>query len=170
MPLSSTVVGCFPKPSYLHIPDWFKTSHSGTFTEDYNSFLETSSKEETEDLIKRATKDIIDIQAEAGIDVISDGELRRESYILHFCRALKGLDFHNLFSKNCRDGACVTDVQDLSPLPMKITIPGPMTIINSTEDQYYSDDRALGKVLAEIINSEIKALVSAGCRCIQVIE
>ncbi|RMX44068.1 hypothetical protein pdam_00015034 [Pocillopora damicornis] len=190
MPLSSTVVGCFPKPSYLHIPDWFKTSHSGTFTEDYNRFLETSSKEETEDLIKRATKDIIDIQAEAGIDVISDGELRRESYILHFCRALKGLDFHNLFSKNCRDGACVTDVpriigrvtpreseawvwkewtfsQDLSPLPMKITIPGPMTIINSTEDQYYNDDRALGKVLAEIINSEIKALVSAGCRCIQ---
>ena len=193
MPLSSTVVGCFPKPSYLHIPDWFKTSHSGTFTEDYNRFLETSPKEETEDLIKRATKDIIDIQAEAGIDVISDGELRRESYILHFCRALKGLDFHNLFSKNCRDGACVTDVpriigrvtpreseawvwkewkssQDLSPLPMKITIPGPMTIINSTEDQYYSDDRALGKVLAEIVNSEIKALVSAGCRCIQVIE
>ena len=192
MPLSTTVIGCFPKPSYLHIPDWFQSTHTGPFTRQYNRFLETTSPTEIEELIKRATREIIDIQVEAGIDVITDGELRRESYILHFCRALKGFDFQNLFAKNCRDGACITDVpritgevtpreseawvwkewkvsQDLiSTLPMKITIPGPMTIINSTEDQYYNDDKALGRVLAKIINNEIKALVSAGCKHIQV--
>lgn len=53
---------------------------------------------------------------------------------------------------------------------MKITVPGPMTIINSTEDQYYNDEKALGKVLAQIINSEVKALVSAGCKYIQVFD
>lgn len=191
MPLSTTVIGSFPKPPYLHIPDWFRTSHSGSFTEQHNCFLENSSASETEELIRRATLEIVDIQTKAGLDVISDGELRRESYILHFCRALKGFDFHNLFSKVCRDGAIMTDVprivgevtlrkseswiwrewkasQDLSTLPMKITVPGPMTIINSTEDQYYNDEKALGKVLAEMINGEIKALISAGCKYIQV--
>ena len=191
MPLSTTVIGSFPKPPYLHIPDWFSTSQSGSFTERYNLFLENSSASETEELIIRATKEVIDIQAEAGVDVITDGELRRENYILHFCRALKGFDFHNLFPKLCRDGAVIIDVprivgevipqeseawvwkqwkasQDLSTLPMKITLPGPMTIINTTEDQYYNDDKVLGGVLAKLINKEIKALVSAGCKHIQV--
>jgi len=45
-----------------------------------------------------------------------------------------------------------------------------MTIINSTEDQYYNDEKALGRVLAQIINSEVKALVSAGCKYIQVLD
>ena len=146
---------------------------------------------ETEELIIKATSEIVALQSEAGVDVITDGEVRRESYILHFCRALEGFDFHNLFSKICRDGAVVTDVpriisdvtprtgeawvwkewkasQDLSTLSMKFTLPGSMTIINSTEDQYYNDEKALGKVLAQIINSEVKALVSAGCKYIQV--
>ncbi|KAJ7376938.1 hypothetical protein OS493_031534 [Desmophyllum pertusum] len=45
-----------------------------------------------------------------------------------------------------------------------------MTIINTTEDQYYNDDKVLGGVLAKLINKEIKALVSAGCKHIQVDE
>lgn len=191
MPLSTTVIGSFPKPAYLNIPDWFRTTHSGGFTQQHNRFLEKSSQPEREESIKRATKEIVSIQAEAGIDVITDGEVRRESYILHFCRALNGFDFHNLFSKVCRDGAVTTDVpriagevtpresepwvwkewktsQDLSILPVKITLPGPMTIINSTEDQFYGDEKVLGRILAKIINNEIKALISAGCKYIQV--
>lgn len=193
MPLSTTVIGSFPKPPYLQIPDWFRTSHSGSFTEQYSRFLENCSASETEELIIKATSEVVALQIKAGLDVITDGEVRRESYILHFCRALEGFDFHKLFSKICRDGAVVTDVpriisdvtprageawvwkewkasQDLSTLPVKITVPGPMTIINSTEDQYYNDEKALGKVLAQIINSEVKALVSAGCKYIQVFD
>ncbi|KAJ7376930.1 hypothetical protein OS493_031526 [Desmophyllum pertusum] len=89
MPLSTTVIGSFPKPPYLHIPDWFSTSQSGSFTERYNRFLVNPSASETEELIIRATKEVIDIQAEAGVDVITDGELRRENYILHFAGRLK---------------------------------------------------------------------------------
>ena len=181
MPLSTTVIGSFPKPPYLQIPDWFRTSHSGSFTEQYSSFLENCSASETEELIIKATSEVVALQIKAGLDVITDGEVRRESYILHFCRALEGFDFHKLFSKICRDGAVVTDVpriisdvtprageawvwkewkasQDLSTLPVKITVPGPMTIINSTEDQYYNDEKALGKVLAQIINSCIRRM------------
>lgn len=191
MPLSTTVIGSFPKPAYLDIPDWFRTSHSGPFTAQHNLYLEKSTESEREDKIRRTTKEILDTQAEAGLDVISDGEVRRESYILYFCRALHGFDFKNLYSKVCRDGAVTTDVprivgevtpietepgawkewkvsQDLTTLPVKTTMPGPMTIINSTEDQFYGDDKALGSVLAKIINKEIKALVSAGCQHIQV--
>ena len=191
MALSTTVIGSFPKPAYLKIPDWFRTTHSGPFTEQHNHFLEQSSESEIEEAINCATKEIVGIQTEAGLDVITDGEVRRESYILHFCRSLNGFDFHNLFSKVCRDGAITTDVprivgdvtprenkpwvwkewkasQDLSKLPMKITLPGPMTIINSTEDQFYGDEKALGKVLTMILSNEIKALVSAGCKFIQV--
>lgn len=193
MPLPTTVIGSFPKPPYLQIPDWFRTSHSGSFTEQHNRFLENCSASETEELITKATSEIVALQSEAGLDVITDGEVRRESYILHFCRALEGFDFLKLISKICRDGAVVTDVpriigdvtprtgeawvwkewkasQDLSTLPMKITLPGPMTIINSTEDEYYNDKKALGRVLAQIINSEAKALVSAGCKYIQVFD
>ena len=91
----------------------------------------------------------------------------------------------------CRDGAVKTDVprvigkvtaeesepwvwkewkisQDLSMLPVKITLPGPMTIINSIENQFYSDDKVLGGILTEIINNELRGLLSAGCRHIQV--
>ena len=191
MPLLTTVIGSFPKPAYLNIPDWFRTTHSGPFTEQHNRFLEKSTESEREEAIRKATEEIVGIQTEAGLDVITDGEVRRESYILHFCRALHGFDFHNLFSKVCRDGAVTSDVprivgevtprakepwvwkewkasQDLSTSPVKITLPGPMTIINSTEDQFYGDEKALGNVLAKIINSEIKALVSAGCKYIQV--
>ena len=58
--------------------------------------------------------------------------------------------------------------QDLASAPMKITLPGPMTIINSTEDQFYGDEKVLGRVLARIINNEIQSIVYAGCKYIQV--
>lgn len=191
MPLPTSVVGSFPKPDYLDIPDWFQTSHSGSFTKQYNRYLETSIESHKEINIRKATKEIIDIQTEAGLDVITDGEVRRESYILHFCRALNGLDFLKLSSKICRDGAVTTDVprvigevtvkerepwvwkewkmsQGLSSLPIKMTLPGPMTIINSIEDQFYGDEKVFGSILAKIINKEVKGLVSAGCQYIQV--
>lgn len=84
MPLSTTVIGSFPKPVYLKIPDWFRTTHSGPFTEQHNLFLQQSSECEREEAIKRETKEIVGIQTEAGIDVITDGEIRRESYNRHF--------------------------------------------------------------------------------------
>lgn len=192
MPLPTTVIGCFPKPSYLNIPDWFQPAHSSTFAEGYNRFLQNSTASEREALFKRAIEEIIELCTEVGLDVITDGEVRRENYIHYFCRRLKGFDFHNLCPKTIREVETGTFFvprivgelspletepwvwkewkisQDLSEKPMKITLPGPMTIADTVADQYYNDDKALGCVLTEIINKEIKALVSAGCKYIQV--
>ena len=54
--------------------------------------------------------------------------------------------------------------------PVKVTLPGPLTICGSTADAYYHDKKALGAVFAEAINKEILALVEAGCTWIQVDE
>ena len=193
MVLQTTVIGSFPKPDYLKTPDWFRTGHDGNFTEQYTRFVEQEQgqSEKLENCIVQATKEILNVQREIGIDVVTDGEVRRESYVLHFCRRLQGFDFCNLTRKACRDGAVTCDVptirsrvqamdsepwvykewkkaQKMSDRPVKATLPGPMTIINSTSDVYYNDDVALGQELCNLINREVKALADAGCRYVQV--
>lgn len=118
--------------------------------------------------------------------------MRRENYIYFFCRKLTGFDFHNLYSKSIRSDAATIlaprivgelsaqesepwvwkewkNSQDLwKELPVKITLPGPMTIADSVIDKFYNNARVLGSALAKIINKEIRALVAAGCKFIQV--
>lgn len=192
MPLSTTVIGSFPKPSYLNIPDWFQPGYAKTFVEGHSRFLQNSKASEKEDIFKRAINEIVELLTEVGIDVITDGEIRRENYIHYFCRRLKGFDFHNLCAKAIRGVESATillpriveevspleketwvwkewqNSQDLSKRPMKITLPGPMTIADTVVDQYYNDNKVLGRVLSKILNKEIKDLVSAGCKYIQV--
>ncbi len=56
------------------------------------------------------------------------------------------------------------------PKPVKITMPGPMTIIDSTVDAHYRDDRALAEALANALNHDVRSLAAAGCRHIQIDE
>lgn len=191
MPLSTTVIGSFPKPSFLNVPDWFQPAHAKDSTEEYNRFLQNSTPSAREELFTRAIRETVELQTEAGLDVITDGEVRRENYLHYFCRRLAGFDFNNLCLTAIRDESAVIAVprivgevslqeneawvwkewkisQDLSKLPMKITLPGPMAIADSVVDQYYNNDKVLISVLTKILNNEIKALVSAGCKYIQV--
>jgi len=192
MPLPTTVIGSFPKPSYLSIPDWFQERYAKTFVEGYSRFLQNFTASEKEELFKKAIKEIVELLTEVGVDVITDGEVRRENYIHYFCRRLKGFDFHNLCAKAVREVESATiflpriveevsplenetwvwrqwqNSQDLSKRPMKITLPGPMTIADTVVDEYYNNNKVLGCVLSEILNKEIKDLVSAGCKYIQV--
>ncbi|XP_022784714.1 uncharacterized protein LOC111325214 isoform X1 [Stylophora pistillata] len=193
MPLSTTVIGSFRKPSYLQIPDWFQPAYAENFPSEYNRFLQNSSSTDIEELFTRAIREVIEIQSEAGLDVITDGEVRRENYVNYFCRKLNGFDFKNLCLTSIRDDAAtillprvVGEVsaqenegwvwkewkssQALSKLPVKITLPGPMTIAHTVADQYYNDQNVFGAVLTKILSKEIKALVSAGCKVIQVDE
>lgn len=193
MPLSTTVIGSFRKPSYLQIPDWFQPAYAENFPREYNRFLQSFSSTDIEELSIRAIREVIEIQSKAGLDVITDGEVRRENYIHYFCRKLNGFDFKSLCLTSIRDDAAtillpqiVGEVsaqeneswvwkewkssQVLSKLPVKITLPGPMTIAHTVVDQYYKDQKVLGAVLTKILNREIKALVSVGCKVIQVDE
>ena len=189
----TTVIGSYPKPHYLKITDWFNAT-GGTDTENPTKYYEEEIKKigsEVEEIFIRATKDVIKDQENCGIDIITDGEVRRENYIHYHCRHLNGIDFSNLTEKTARTGnykcwlPTITNRvtagesflveewktnQKLSNKPIKVTIPGPMTITDTIANTYYKTDEEMGYDLAEAINVEIKRLEEAGCKYIQVDE
>ncbi|MDE0809976.1 MAG: cobalamin-independent methionine synthase II family protein [Alphaproteobacteria bacterium] len=194
MPLKTTVLGAYPKPDYVPIRDWFTMPGgqvSASATRDYSEALLIPDPA-TEALFARAAAEVIADQVACGIDIVTDGEVRRENYIHYHCRHLKGIDFSTLTHKVLRDGAYETDLptvrSDITPRPghflphdyqvaqagtdrpMKVTLPGPMTITDTTADAHYGDPARQGADLARALNYEIKALIAAGCRHIQVDE
>ena len=134
----------------------------------------------------------MDIQIRAGISIPTDGEVRRENYIHYHCRHLGGFDFNRLEHRILRDGAYETDLpairgpivhsaknysahdyvasQGVSSRPVKFTLPGPLTIMDTTADCFYNDRPKLNTALAKTINKEVLALVEAGCKHIQIDE
>ena len=62
MPLSTTVIGSFPKPPYLSIPDWFNPKSMKDFAEKYTRFLQDEASPEREELISRAIKETVLLQ------------------------------------------------------------------------------------------------------------
>ncbi|XP_065052240.1 5-methyltetrahydropteroyltriglutamate--homocysteine methyltransferase-like [Rhopilema esculentum] len=193
-PLKTTVIGSFPKPEYLGIPCWVKNGKEViNFVEEYNKALSSQGAEDIENQLQAATQDIIALQRRVGLDLLTDGELRREKYIHTFCRSLNGFDFQKTKKKICRNGAwegllptIVSKVshkeepgfmakewkwsQNMSERPIKVTIPGPMTIMDTFCDDFYNNDEELLNDLAKCINIELKLLAEAGCKEIQVDE
>ncbi len=189
----TTVIGAFPKPKYLKITDWFNYT-GGTDTANPTALYEEEIKKmgvKSEKMFEKATKEVIEDQIDCGIDIITDGEIRRENYIHYHCRHLKGIDFNNLKEKVARTGnykcwlpTIVNKIeakksflveewiknQKISSKPIKITIPGPMTISDTISNNFYKSEEEMGNDLAEAINVEIKRLVKAGCKYIQVDE
>ena len=196
-PLETTTIGSFPKPKFVPVRDWFDISretggmNSSQTTTDYTADIKNVD-ERHEPLFIRAAKEVIEIQLRSGVSIPTDGEVRRENYIHYHCRHLDGFDFDNLENRVLRDGAYETDLpairstiahsgrsygahdyrasQSVSPRPVKFTLPGPLTIMDTTADCFYNDRPRLNAVLAETVNREILALVDAGCQYIQVDE
>jgi len=186
--VQTTTIGAFPKPGYVPITDWF-TNTDGDFTGAYLRERDEAG-EDLESLLDRATAEVVADQVEAGIDIPTDGEIRRENYIHYQCRHFDGIDFERLTPVQMRgttDSLLPTVTGRIgfgsSPLahdfevaqastarPVKMTIPGPMTIIDSTADEFYEDDPALAADLAAAINRQITSLVDAGATWIQVDE
>ena len=189
----TTVIGAYPKPSFLQLPDWFN-AEGGTDTlkptVDYNNAIKKMG-EDAESIFLKAAAEVINDQIECGIDIITDGEVRRENYIHYHCRHITGVDFNTLTEKIARTGnykcwlptiVAKVEAQDsflvhdwkvsqkLSSKPVKITIPGPMTITDTIANTYYKSDDKMGFDLAEVINVEVKRLQKAGCKYIQVDE
>ena len=189
----STVIGSYPKPDYLKITDWFN-AEDGTDTAHPTMLYNTEIKElgkQAEKIFQQATRDVINDQIECGIDIVTDGEVRRENYIHYHCRHIGGIDFNKLTKKIARTGnyecylPTITNKissskefltkdwltsQKLSSKPIKITIPGPLTISDTISNEYYSSIKEMVKDLAEVINIEIKRLVQVGCKYIQIDE
>ena len=194
MPLQTTVIGAYPKPPYTPVTDWFQSPEGGDDsdpTSRYRAQMATAG-DAAERLFRRAAREVIEDQVLAGIAVVTDGEVRRENYIHYHCRHLDGIDFEALTEKALRNGAysarlptihgpvAARDVgflvedwrnaQGATEQPVKVTIPGPMTIGDTTADAHYDDPARRGRDLAQAINREVLALAEAGCRYIQVDE
>lgn len=192
MVIQTTTIGAYPKPEYVPISDWFQ--QESTIAEDPTRALDASdqcSGPEVEKLLDRATLEVVREQTELGIDVVTDGEVRRENYIHYHCRNMTGFNFSRLTPKSMRDGQWLVSVptidgavkaggeflvrdwqiaQAATDQPVKITIPGPLTIIDSIFDAFYGDERQLAADLAAAINQEVLRLTDKGCRWIQIDE
>lgn len=195
--LETTTLGAFPKPNYVPVRDWFdlarETGGMNTARTTLEYTLDVEKKQKShEKLFIKAAKEVIDIQLRAGVSIPTDGEVRRENYIHYHCRHLGGFDFDKLEHRVLRDGAYETDLpairnkiahagknyaahdylasQSVSARPVKFTMPGPLTIMDTTADCFYDDRPKLNAALAETVNKEILSLVDAGCQYIQVDE
>ena len=193
MPLLTTCIGAYPKPDYVDLPDWFGSAAGDDPARHTRHWAAAFEKlgPEAEAVITRGVGDAVRDQVNAGIDVPTDGEIPRENYVHYHCRHLEGVDFSRLTSTAARGGAYQTSLptivapirardrflvhdwrraQAFSDRPVKITMPGPMTIADTTADAFYDDARKLGADLAAALNLEVLALAAAGCRYIQIDE
>ena len=191
MSITTTCIGAYPKPGYVDIGNFAETGTDDGATRAF-SYTNDDAARVDEALLLRATEEAIRDQLACGIDIPTDGEQRRENYIHYHCRHLDGIDFVNLTRKVHRNGAAVADLptisgriepqgdhfldrdfssaQAYSDRPVKITIPGPLSIIDTTANLHYASERELAFDLAAALNFEIRALAAAGCRYIQVDE
>ena len=129
-------------------------------------------------------------QEQAGIDIITDGEMRRESYSNHFATALEGLHPDKTGIAISRKGTpnpvplVVGPIRRTTPVGandiaflrantdrvIKATLPGPFTMSQQAEDQYYKDPAALAMDYASAVNEEIQDLFASGADVVQIDE
>jgi 5-methyltetrahydropteroyltriglutamate--homocysteine methyltransferase len=137
-----------------------------------------------------ATVLAIRAQEEAGLDIITDGEIRRESYSNRFATALEGVDIDNPGSALDRSGhpnpvprivgkirrKHPVEVQDLLFLKknttrqVKMTVPGPFTMSQQAQNDYYKSEEEAAMDYAAAVNAEIRDLFAAGADIVQVDE
>src|SRR5262245_50741806 len=168
-----------PKPRWL-AADWY--SVAGSWRLDG-----TELREAQDDATRLAVAD----QDRAGIDIVCDGEQRRPSHHSYFLSQLEGVDFGTLKPKARRGGSVLQDVprvvgpialrsaraledyrflRSLTGKPVKMTLPGPSTLVDGVYDEYYGDERALALAFAGALRDEIRALAYAGCELVQLDE
>ncbi|HSR06896.1 MAG TPA: hypothetical protein VLM42_07090, partial [Bryobacteraceae bacterium] len=129
-------------------------------------------------------------QERAGLDIVTDGEIRRESYSNRFATALDGLDLDNPATITSRSGQSILVPRVVGPIHrgnsvlvedvrflrahttrmVKVTVPGPFTMTQQAHNDYYPDEAALALAYAAVVNAEIHDLVAAGADVVQIDE
>ncbi len=137
-----------------------------------------------------ATLLAIKAQEDAGLDIITDGEIRRESYSNHFATALVGLDLDNPGEALDRSGhpnpvprvvgpisrpqpvevADVRFLREHTDHTIKVTVPGPFTMSQQAQNDYYGSAEELALAYADAVNAEVRDLFAAGADIVQLDE
>jgi len=184
--LPTTVVGSYPQPHWLidraKLGSKVPRVRAPEIWRIENAFLQQAQDDATLLAIR-------DMEL-AGIDILTDGEMRRESYSNRFATALEGVDIDKPGSTINRTGARSVvpriagpirrkgpvEIQDVLFLrkntsrKIKITLPGPFTMAQQAQDDYYKDEEALALAFAAAVNEEIRDLMAAGADVVQLDE
>jgi 5-methyltetrahydropteroyltriglutamate--homocysteine methyltransferase len=185
--LPTTVVGSYPQPDWLVDREKLLTRLPPRVrAKDVWRIPEPLLEQAQDDATLLAIRDM----ERAGIDIITDGEIRRESYSNRFATALDGIDLDNPGQRASRSGRPdivprvvgkirrkhAVEVRDVEFLrastdrPIKITVPGPFTMAQQAVDDFYGDEARLAMDFAIALNEEILDLVQAGADVIQIDE
>src|SRR5918994_4038971 len=185
--LTTTVIGSYPQPAWLVDRDRLGSSLPPRVRARELWRVDDPYLAQAQD---DATALAIADQERAGVDIVTDGEIRRESYSNRFATALDGLDIDNPAMVPGRAGGTnavprvvgkVTrtqpvEVEDLKFLrartdrTIKITLPGPFTMSQQASDEAYGDEAELAMDLAVAVNEEIRDLFEAGADIVQIDE
>ena len=187
MLLPTSLVGSYPQPDWLIDRDRL----AGRFPPRVRAReLWRVAPEFLEQAQRDATLLAIRAQEDAGLDIITDGEIRRESYSNRFATALDGVDIDHPGTALDRSGhpnpvprvvgpirrKHPVEVEDVKFLrahtsrTIKITVPGPFTMAQQAQDDYYGSREALAFGYAEAVNEEIRDLFAAGADIVQLDE
>jgi 5-methyltetrahydropteroyltriglutamate--homocysteine methyltransferase len=181
----TTVVGSYPQPDWLVNREMLSKVVPRVRMKEMWRVPEQWLEQAQDD----ATVVAIREQEEAGVDVITDGEMRRESYSNRFATVLDGIDIVNPGVVQARSGPtqvprvvgkirrkAPVEVRDMQFLrshtkrTAKITLPGPFTMAQQAKDEFYKDPEALAMDFAAATNEEIHDLIKAGADVIQLDE
>ena len=178
-PIATTTIGSFPRPEWLAATDRSRV----TFR------IEGAALKEAQD---DATTLNMQTQDQIGLDLLTDGEQRRTGFIDHILAAFEGFDLNEtavkkiyrrreqerlvprIVGKVKRRSAAVVDdfhfAKSQTSKPIKMAVPGPMTVIDSTVDETYNDESTLAMDIAAALNAELRDLQTAGCDVLQIDE
>jgi 5-methyltetrahydropteroyltriglutamate--homocysteine methyltransferase len=183
----TTIVGSFPQPDWLidrarlagRFPPRVRARELWRIPE---PFLAQAQDD--------ATLLAIRFQEDAGLDIVSDGEIRRESYSNRFATALEGVDLDNPGTGLDRSGhpnpvpRIVGRIRRMRPVEVedllflrrhttrktKITVPGPFTMLQQAQNDYYASEEEAAMDYAAAVNEEIRDLFAAGADVVQIDE
>ncbi|HMK78240.1 MAG TPA: uroporphyrinogen decarboxylase family protein [Xanthobacteraceae bacterium] len=187
--LPTTVVGSYPQPDWLVNKDVLKSQTVPRVRlKEMWRVAEPWLEQAQDDATLIAIRDM----ERAGIDIITDGEIRRESYSNRFATALEGVDIDKPALVKSRAGAgqetlvprvigkvrrrAPVEVRDMQFLrrntehKAKITLPGPFTMTQQVKNEFYKDAEELAMDYAAAVNAEARDLVAAGADVIQLDE
>src|ERR1700689_2440210 len=182
----TSLVGSYPQPEWLIDREKLSKQVPRVRVDD----LWLVARDKLEAAQDDATLIAIRDMERAGVDIISDGEQRRESYSNRFATALDGVDVENPGTVINRSGKPIpvprivgpirrtrpVELRDLKMLrantkrTIKATLPGPFTMGKQAQDDYYKDEAAVARAYAEAVNAEIKDLFAAGADIVQIDE
>jgi 5-methyltetrahydropteroyltriglutamate--homocysteine methyltransferase len=181
--LPTTVVGSYPQPDWLVDRAMLANSVPRTRMTQIWRIPEHHLEQAQDDATIVAIRDM----ERAGIDIVTDGEIRRESYSNRFATALDGIDIDNPAIITSRAGLATpvprvvgeisrkraVELRDMQFLrrntdhAAKITLPGPFTMSQQAKNEFYADDEDLAMAMAAAVNEEALALEKAGADVIQ---